>query len=284
MITWPLKVDVSQPNLPLESFSETWKDSRGKICAYGKVEKDTCWGYVHNVGYFSLNSWQNTITAHPEVDTPNTRVWDTYYRTVLPLMLQARGSEILHASAVSSPQGLVALCARSETGKSTLAYGLSQRNYPLWADDAVVFDIQKQVMALQLPFSIRLRQTSAEFYQQPDRDHRQILTENTHADLPSLPLRCLFVLERLTSDAQDIVKVRKLPPSDAFSAVLPHAYSFSLENQRRKQQMMRQYLDFVNKVPVFALAFQAGLHHVETILGEIEITLLGLGWKFNKTG
>ena len=48
-----------------------------------------------------------------------------------------RGWEALHASAVLSPQGVVAFCAGSGTGKSTIARGLSERGYQLCADDAV---------------------------------------------------------------------------------------------------------------------------------------------------
>ncbi len=273
MTVWPLQIEVPHLNLPLDTFSENWKDNQGEVCAWGKIEKDTYWIYVYKIGYFSLDIWQNTVAAYPDDRTPDCWVWDTYYRTVLPLMLQARGSEILHASAVSTTKGLVALCARSETGKSTLAYGLSQRNYPLWADDAVNFQIKEKVMAIQLPFSIRLRKASADFYQQPDRDHRQILTQNTSNELASIPFRCLFILERLPTDSETITVINPISCSNAFSAVLPHAYSFSLEKQERKQQMMQQYLAFVNKVPVFSLAFQAGLQHIEQILDAVETTL-----------
>src|SRR5829696_203522 len=47
--------------------------------------------------------------------------------------------ETLHASAVVAPAGVVAFCARSATGKSTLAASLHRRGYDLWADDAVVW-------------------------------------------------------------------------------------------------------------------------------------------------
>src|SRR5512134_3155557 len=49
------------------------------------------------------------------------------YRDALPLVLQARGSEVLHASAVLGPRGVVALCGASGSGKSTLAYALGRR-------------------------------------------------------------------------------------------------------------------------------------------------------------
>ena len=51
---------------------------------------------------------------------------ETFERGVLPLALQARGIQVLHASGIETPQGVVAFCARSQTGKSTLAYACSR--------------------------------------------------------------------------------------------------------------------------------------------------------------
>ena len=57
---------------------------------------------------------------------------------VLPNVSLAHGREALHASAVETPQGVVAIAAPSETGKSTLAAELTRRGWPLFADDVLV--------------------------------------------------------------------------------------------------------------------------------------------------
>jgi hypothetical protein len=57
---------------------------------------------------------------------------------VLPNVSLAHGREALHASAVESPQGVVAIAAPSETGKSTLAGEMVRRGWPLFADDVLV--------------------------------------------------------------------------------------------------------------------------------------------------
>lgn len=59
---------------------------------------------------------------------------------VLPTIAVMRGYEALHAAALESPEGVVAIMAPSGTGKSTLAIELLGRGWPLFADDVLVLD------------------------------------------------------------------------------------------------------------------------------------------------
>lgn len=57
---------------------------------------------------------------------------------VLPNVSLARGREALHASAVQTPLGVLAIAAPSGGGKSTLAVEMMRRGWPLFADDVLV--------------------------------------------------------------------------------------------------------------------------------------------------
>ncbi len=57
---------------------------------------------------------------------------------VLPNVALMRDYEALHASAVDSPAGVLAIAAPSGTGKTTLALELIRRGWALFADDVVV--------------------------------------------------------------------------------------------------------------------------------------------------
>ncbi len=57
---------------------------------------------------------------------------------ILPDVALARGYEALHASALESPAGVVAIAAPSGTGKTTLALALQRRGWRLFADDVLV--------------------------------------------------------------------------------------------------------------------------------------------------
>jgi len=62
----------------------------------------------------------------------------TLLSRILPNVAIMRGYEALHASAVESPHGVVALAGPSGVGKSTLAAELITRGWPLFADDVLI--------------------------------------------------------------------------------------------------------------------------------------------------
>lgn len=59
---------------------------------------------------------------------------------ILPNVSLAHGREALHAGAVETPLGVIAIAASSGTGKSTLAAELAERGWPLFADDVLVLE------------------------------------------------------------------------------------------------------------------------------------------------
>jgi hypothetical protein len=59
---------------------------------------------------------------------------------VLPSIAVMRGYEALHAAAVDSPEGVVAIMAPNGMGKSTLAFELLQRGWSLFADDVLTLE------------------------------------------------------------------------------------------------------------------------------------------------
>jgi len=62
----------------------------------------------------------------------------TLISKVIPAISVMRGYEALHAAAVESRQGVVAIMAPTGAGKSTLAAELMSRGWPLFADDVLV--------------------------------------------------------------------------------------------------------------------------------------------------
>lgn len=65
---------------------------------------------------------------------------------ILPSVSVANGREALHASAVETPLGVVAVAAPSGMGKSTLASELVLRGWPLFADDVLVLCLETETV------------------------------------------------------------------------------------------------------------------------------------------
>lgn len=219
------------------------------------------------VGTFLFGPERSEVVAHPESSASQALIEDAFRRTVLPMALQVLGREVLHASAVLGPKGVLGLCAVSETGKSTLAYALGQRGFEPWADDALAFDVDaSSVEAVPLPFALYLRPASAQHFGLSSEPEAPVfLSQQTRE---RAPLTALFVLEGRKDPANGLAE--RLPPVAAFPALLAHAYCFTLADVERKGRMMRAYLDLAARTPVFRLRVVRGLERLEATLDALE--------------
>ena len=253
----PPPPDLTDPS------ATVWRDDSGAVVALGQTIQDQHWVHVHGRGAFGFPSTHGgEVTAVPEPGAGADHVEDTFRRIVLPLALQAQGYEVLHASGVQTPAGVIALCAVAGTGKSTLACALSRRGHRLWADDAVCFELSSAgAHARPLPFTLRLRPASAAFFgHTPERDAPQ-LPESTER------VAQIFVLERSESGGP---QAERLTPAAAFREVLTHGYCFSMRDRARNAAMVRSYLELVDRVPVYRVTFSEGLDHLNETLDVIE--------------
>jgi hypothetical protein len=249
------------PRTPDESdpSATVWRDDEGTAVAFGQTIGDLHWVHLPGVGAYSFAPDAPRVTALPEHGVGREVVEDAFRRMVLPLALQAQGREVLHASAVRTPDGVIALCARSGTGKSTIARALSGRGHLLWADDAVCFELNaERVEALPVPFTLRLRPASAEFFKGADT--------RIHSPVERVRLTAVFVLERSETAAE----VERLEAAPAFREVLTHGYYFSVSDRTRNAAMIQNYLELVDRVPVFCARFPEGLDRLGELLDAIE--------------
>jgi hypothetical protein len=210
--------------------------------------------YIPQVGSYSFSADGDEVRVVPAPHASEQLIRSGYLRTVLPMAVQVLGREVLHASAVLGAGGVVAFCAVSTTGKSTLAAALNRDAYPLWADDAVAFEGGDGTMeSVALPFEVPAG--SGETGTPPSR---------------RAPLAAVCVLERSSAAMSRSVIVSRLAPSDAFLALLTHAYCYSLEDVDRHREMIDHYLDAARSVPVYRVIFEPGLDRLPATLDAIE--------------
>jgi hypothetical protein len=266
-----LKLRVSTTNrvdVPLDVLDagvHVWRDADSRVVAWGRNEGDKYWMCWPGLASFRFTAAGDELVAYPVPGARLDDIEDTFLRSVTPMALQALGREALHASGVLGPSGVVAFCARSQSGKSTLAYGLARRGWPQWADDAVVLDMGGDVpAALPLPFRVRLRPASARFYGGPTTP-----VPTAPRDAPA-PLAAVFVLDRRqTTPERPPVRVERLGPSATFLALLTHAYCFNPDGEPRRATMVRHYADVAAAVPVFRLAFHDDLDRLPELLDSV---------------
>jgi hypothetical protein len=252
-------------------------DRDGAPSAYGWRSAGEIGLEVPDVATFHLRAGGISLTAIPEASVDSEAVLDAYYGDALPLVVQAvHGLEVLHGSAVLVPSqgGVVAFCGMTESGKSTVSYGLAARGYSQWADDAVAFRVDgpQSVTAVGLPFTIKLRESSSAYFR----------VSGAHADPPagavqefewtSARLAAVFLLEPIdqTPPGEAAIHVERLPPGDGLHSVLPNAYRFHPHSTERGRQTLGSYLELVASVPIFHTRFLRGVDRLPELLDEIE--------------
>jgi len=278
-----LKLTVASADDPIEL--PVWDDGNpavraqrnldGSIWAYSYSDGTERWMHVPGIASFRFGSRGEEAVVVPEPGTtPVSRatIEDTYQRAVLPMALHAHGDEVIHASAVVMGDRVVAFSGRSQTGKSTVAYGLHRRGYRVWADDTLVFDASAEsVQVIPYPHRLRIRAEAAEYF-----DLRELRRHDTSSwtaleqaqDEPA-PLACIFLLEREARSSTQVETIQ-LTPAQALAGVIEHAYMFRLDEGERTRKMIRKYFLLATQVPVFRMRFRAALDQLPEMLDQAE--------------
>lgn len=265
----PVEAMLTPAIPPLSSPVEIWRDHAGSVYAYGQIVGEECWMHLPGLASFRFTAHDDEVAATVTDDAEEDLVLDAYRRRVLPMALQVRGREILHASAITSSAGVTALCGSSLVGKSTIAFGLSRRGYALWGDDVVAFETANEcVQAISLPFEIRLRPTAAAFF----GSEAMVASATETAERQGTqtePLASIFVLRRV-DDADSRVNVRRLPFAEAFSTILGHACWFTMHDAQRKRLVIDHYLDLAAKTPIYDFSFNPGFENLPAVLDALD--------------
>jgi hypothetical protein len=184
---------------------------------------------------------------------------DAWVRSVLPLVVQARGVQVLHASAVAAPGGVIGFCGASAAGKSTLAAALLCCGYEVVADDALAFRAgADEVEALPLPYRLRLRGGAAEALGLPELAARG-------EGGGSFPLAGIVELEPAAVTSP---QVSTLAAADGFGTLMPHAYCFELDDA--KEDLVDSYLRLARSVPVCRLEYPQRLDRLDDLVAAVK--------------
>jgi hypothetical protein len=242
---------AAEPDLNNPSV-EWWESNDGPPVASWR-EGNLAHLHFPGLARYSFDTSQGDCVAYPSPGAHPRRIAEAYERSVVPILLHARGdAEALHASAVETECGVVAFAARSGTGKSTLAANMARRGFGLWSDDAVAWSmVQGSAVTFALPFI-----SSFECEAAPVRGSE---------GGASRPLRAVVLLERSVDSCEPALE--SVPAgAQALALVLPHAYCFGVAESRTAGRTVSDYLALVANVPLYRLTFGTDLNRVpETI-------------------
>jgi hypothetical protein len=253
-----------------DAESLAWRDKAGQLVGRAYVEDGKHVVELDGIARFTFAEGGPEVVAAPAPGVADELVAEYFRRWIIPVAVQVRGVEVLHASAVVFSQGVAAFSAASEAGKSTLAYGLSTRGYRIWTDDALAFDtVSGEPHAVPLPFRLRLRPPAAiHFGFEPGGPSGTVVAESDTGESKAAPIKVLFLLERSsTGPAADFEPMDAI---EAFPALVEQSYHFGSEEGERKRALLSRYLTLATVIPVYRLRMTAGLDRLDLVLDGIE--------------
>ena len=224
------------------------RDSAGNVRAIGTVRDGEYIVRFPEHATFAYRAGDDEARVGTRAGVPRSVVEDLFLTAALPLLLQTRGHEALHASAVEWDDGVVAFCGQSGAGKTTIACALSQHGRAVWADDAVVFDLdsEREVRTLHLPHAINLRPESLRFLNMTSAGSVRQASGDRERRLTAAIV--------LAPEGNGTAGLRKLTLEEGFTELIPHAFCFFAERGRARKTTAA-YLDLAARIPVFRLSY-----------------------------
>ncbi|MGI8429749.1 MAG: hypothetical protein ACR2OB_10695 [Solirubrobacteraceae bacterium] len=243
-----------------------WHDAAGVPAAYCYRRNGTCHVDLPGVGSYRFDEGAERIEAVASPFTPDERLVEAHRRAVVPLALQALGHEVLHASAVSMPCGVVAFCGPSGVGKSTLACAMGLRGHTVRADDVVALEFGgRSASVVPLPFVPRLSEAALARL-------GAAVKPPLNQEIAGQPLAAIVALKRL-ADPGARPEVSRLAPLDAFKVVFSHGLCFNQHDRARMAIMLEHYLGLAAVVPAYRAAIATDFDLLPAVLDGIESAL-----------
>lgn len=205
---------------------------------------------------------------------------------VIPPLLNLRGREALHASAILTASGACAFIGASGGGKSTLAAAFHVLGYPVLGDDCLLLKDHPDSVLVESAYpGLRLWDDSRDVLFGAARatlpvsqytSKRRISTPESNTDgLESFPLRGIYSLRR-HADALPLTRplIETLSMRDAFMELVEFSFRLDLTDKAMLLRQMRVLERVARKVPVKRLCLPGGLAAVpeacDTILKDLE--------------
>ena len=244
---------------------QQWLDNDGRLIATGGRSGDTWWMRWQALATFWFSE-SGSVRAEPVRNGLELELRDSFMRGVIPVVLLARGYEALHASAILVPQGVVALCGTSGTGKSTTALAIAAQGAAHYSDDTVVYQvIDGRAVAARLPFPVRVDAVAREVVGST-RDSR---FGQPLAAPDTTPLHRIYHLVRDGSVAVNAPAFVPIPPAQRFEILLAHSHPFDMGGDNRRRAFIEHLMAVSRTVDVWECRFAPSLADLPALAGAI---------------
>ncbi len=281
---WVQHEDSREERLSTADWFMHWDDWNGNAwLSCGKAEG----GYLlrfHELADFFVDSRGCSILCAPRTGVPSDTIRHLLLDQVVPLVVNLKGGEALHASAVQKPEGAVAFCGLSGSGKSTLAASFLRAGCPLLSDDCLVLELAPEgvVQAVASYPGLRLgRNTLTRLFGMAEGHPRVAhYTDKRRMAIPARqrdycaktqPLRRIYLLSD-PAEAKDErgVTIRRLSLRDGLMGLVRSAFRLDIQDRNMLKRQLLFLERVVKTVPVRRLCFSRELELLPAVHEAIE--------------
>lgn len=279
-----LSIADSRPVLPSDHAElpgfERWENNIGGEHGFGFFHGAQFWMRIHQVGDFLVDPGYERVSGFPEGGVSEAWFRETFFRLIVPWILQRREWDCLHGSAVLTAHGVITFCGPSGRGKSTLARAFCEYGAIAYADDAVPFRMRDgRAWASSIPQRLRPRQPAAAVYAKsitPGGVHVGDSGLNYALYETAEPLRAVFWLEPMRAASELVApKIARLPTPDAFRRLLTEAHCMTLSDPAANRKMVENYFKLVTGTPIYSLTFPADLARISRTIDAVGALIAG---------
>ena len=264
--------------------TQKWSDITNNVRWYHHWEKTSegdSWlsaGYCRNGWYllhfdkgvdFLISHNGNEIYYSISSGFPVCDVLTVLSNQVIPMVMNLRGTEVLHASSIWTPNGAAAFVGNGGYGKSTLAASLVQKGSPLLSDDAVPLIYHGQefwttsglpIMGLW-PRAQRLVSINGKPYKPYEKT--RIKLNSTQYKSGEFPLACIYFLK--PTEKNTTIEIISMPIQQTLIELVRAAHRLDLNDHNMLQRQFNTLKQVAELIPSKVIIYPKGIPDIEKL-------------------
>ncbi len=223
---------------------------------YGKTAEGYVLSFPNLADFIVDSSGSQIVCCNASGDATIKTIRHLLIDQVLALIVNLRGREAIHATAVATHRGVCAFTGPAGSGKSTLAASFVLAGYPLVCDDCLALSEGNAITALPGYPGLRLWDDSIRALGASSRNLKPVAhytsksrlrNHSRRADFCSKPRRLarIYILKRARSSKRSTgVVIEDLAPADALMGLVKAAYRFDITDRA----MLTRQFQFLSRV------------------------------------
>ena len=227
---------------------------------------------------FGVDQHGSEITARPLRELAPETLSHLLLDHVLPLVLNLRGQDALHATAVLTPYGVCAFTGPAGMGKSTLAAAFHRAGDAIFSDDCLALQPHRQgLTAIPAYPGLRLWQDSLAALGAAGRptqavahytSKQRLATPNRLGHAPAAPhrLAAIYALRRRPAEpAPRPAQSETLSRRDALMELLPHVFRMDVTDRNMLARQLDWLTQLVASAPVHRLHYASSFDALDPV-------------------